>query len=138
MSESAGLHLDWSAVVGSGFVVTVLILALIERLRRVFATKQDLNGLGQKFNALETLYIQVREATDSARADIAGIRAEQRMLAERVTEQVIRPLERLSQKVKEVSEAQVRQATAFEHLDRAMVRGAEAQGSPPPLRRRNG
>lgn len=138
MSESAGIHLDWSAVAGSGFVITVLILALVERLRRVFATKQDLNGLGQKFNALETLYIQVREATDSVRADVASIRAEQRMLAERITEQVIRPLERLSQKVEEVSETQVRHATALEHLDRAMTRGAEARPGTHHARRRNG
>lgn len=137
MSGYTGLHLNWSAVAGSGFVATVLMLALVERLRRVFATKHDLNGLGQKFSALETLYIQVREAADDARAGVAAIRTEQRVLSERITEQVIRPLERLSQKVEDLSEAQVRQATALEHLDRALTRGDEPRSGNQNQRRRN-
>jgi len=137
MSGYTGLQMDWSVVAGSGFVATVLMLALVERLRRVFATKQDLNGLGQKFNALETLYIQVREAADDARSGVVTIRTEQRVLSERITEQVIRPLERLSQKVEDLNEAQVRQATALEHLDRALTRNDEPRSGNQNPRRRN-
>ncbi|HEX8362160.1 MAG TPA: hypothetical protein VF613_18720 [Longimicrobium sp.] len=136
MTGESGLYLDWSVVVGGGFGVTVLMLALVERLRRVFATKQDLNGLGQKFNAIETLYIQVRESADDARAGVAAVRAENRALAERITDQVVRPLERLTLKMEELNETQVRQAATLEHLDRLLSSDRETRSGSLHQRRR--
>jgi hypothetical protein len=68
MTPQAIHTLDWTAFAGGGFVVSVLFLALVERLRRTFATRQEVNGLGEKFNALQSLFLQVREATDEAHA----------------------------------------------------------------------
>jgi hypothetical protein len=42
MIEASALMLDWPAVVGGGFVVSVLFLALVERLRRTFVARAEL------------------------------------------------------------------------------------------------
>lgn len=125
MNSHTALALDWSAVAGSGFVMSVLLLALVEKLRRTFATQHDLNGLGEKFNALENLYIQVRESADEARAGVGAIRAEQRHQWERINEQVIRPLERITEKLEDLGETQVAQKATLEHLGRWLDRGDE-------------
>lgn len=128
--------LDWSTIAGSGFVMSVLLLALVERLRRTFATRDDLNGLGQKFSALEDLYIQVREATDEARAEIREVRTEQRHQWERINTQVIQPLERITLHLKELSETQAVQTAALKHLDRWLDRVEERHGAPTLFPRR--
>lgn len=116
MGEQAAFTLDWQALAGSGFVSGVLFLALVERLRHTFATRQELNGLGQKFNALETLFIQVREVADEAHASASAVRAEQKHQWERITEQVIRPLERITDKLEAVGEAQAAQSSTLDHI----------------------
>ena len=134
--------LDMLALVGGGTAATVLLLALVERLRRTFATRQDLNGLGDRVAALQTLYLQVREGVDDARERIATTEAEQRHQWERIAEQVIRPLERITDKLEGVAEAQAAQAAALEHigfrLDRAdgQQRGTAAADFPPTNTRR--
>jgi len=135
--SNGAFSLDWETVASSGFVVGVLFLALVERLRRTFATKQDLNGLGQKFNALENLYIQVRDAVDEARDHTIEVRAEQRAQAERIDEGVIATLIRLTEKVDQLAEGLAGQRAAVEHIGRRLDRVEECLDSRlPPTRRR--
>ncbi|HEV2147526.1 MAG TPA: hypothetical protein VGR37_09015 [Longimicrobiaceae bacterium] len=116
MSSNAVLTLDWPAIAGSGLMVSVLLLALVERLRRTFATRQDLDGFGDRLNALQSLYLQVREAADEARDRSVNVQAEQKYQWERIAEQVIRPLERITDKLESVSEIQAAQTASLEHL----------------------
>ena len=137
VSSDTALTIDWPALAGSGFVATVLLLALVERLRRTFATRHDLNGLGDRLNALQTLYIQVREAADDARDQASACRAEQKHQWERVADQVIKPLERITEKLENVSEIQAAQTATLEHIGKWLDRHPEPRGeSRNPTRRK--
>lgn len=116
------MTLDWPALVGSGLVTTVIFLALVERLRRTFATQVDLNGLGDRVNAMQTLYIQLRESNDEFRTRLATLESEQKHQWERVAELVIRPLERITEKLEVVSEIQVAQKSTLEHIEKRLDR----------------
>jgi hypothetical protein len=126
---------DVSTLVGSGFIVSVLLLALVERLRRTFATRQELNGFGDRLTALQSLYLQVREGVDEARERAAATEAEQRHQWERIAEQVIRPLERITEKLEDTSEAQAAQAAVLEQIGRRLDRADEPRSG--PTRRRS-
>lgn len=112
-------NLDISVLLGSGFVAAVLLLALVERLRRTFATRQEMNGVCEKFNALQSLYLQVRETADGARARAIANQAEQKNQQERLAGQVVR-MERLAKKLESVGEAQAAHEVALEHLGRRL------------------
>ena len=138
MSRDAVFSLDWAAVAGSGFVVTVLLLALVERLRRTFAARQDLDGVGTRVNALQALYLQTREAADEARERSAVAEREQLRQWERVADQVIRPLERVTEKLEAVSEIQAAQAATLEQLGRRLDRTDDGRTPPTIQTRRRG
>lgn len=129
----APVQLSWAGLLGSGAVATVLLLALVERLRRTFATRADLNGVGERMNALQAVQAQLREAVDETRERLAAVEAEQKHQWERVAEQVIRPLERITEKLESVGEAQAAQAAALEHIGKWLDRVDPAQNN-----RRNG
>lgn len=128
MSTNPVIGIDWPTAAGSGFVAATLFLALVEKLRRTFATRQDLNGLGDRVNALQSLYIQVREAVDEARELAGAAQAEQKHQWERVAEQVIRPLERITEKLETVSEIQAAQTASLEHIGKWLDRTDEHRG----------
>lgn len=125
MNGERMLALDWSAVAGSGWVATVLLLALVERLRRTFAARPELNALREQIVAVEAQCAQARQAAEEARSRAQAGQAEQRHHWERVNEQVLRPLERIAAKLEGVAEAQVAQAAALEHLERWLGREGE-------------
>lgn len=138
---SDGITLDWPAVAGGGFVVGVLFLALVERLRRTFATRQELNGLGERLNGLQTLYVQLRDAMDEGRDQVMEARAEQRHQAERMgrlAEQIGRPFERLTEKLEALAAVQVAQNAALEQAERRLARVEECLpgGTQPVVRRK--
>ena len=126
VSDTPLYTIHWSDVVGGGLVGSILLLALVERLRRVFATRADLNGLGDRVNVLHATHTQLRESVDEARERLSMVENEQRHHLERVAAQVIRPLERITEKLENVMEAQAAQAASLEHivkrLDRMDVR----------------
>lgn len=130
MSSLSEWRVDVSTLVGSGFIVSVLLLALVERLRRTFATRQELNGFGDRLTALQSLYLQVREGVDDARERIVATEAEQRHQWERIAEQVIRPLERITDKLEGVAEVQAAQAAALEHIGARLDRADGQHGAP--------
>jgi hypothetical protein len=133
MMPEAVQTLDWTAFAGGGAVVSVLFLALVERLRRTFATRQELNGLGQKFNALENLYIQARDAADEAHDRVVSLEREQKHQWERIAELVIRPLEKITDKLEVVGEAQAAHAEALDHIVQRLDR---IDSTPNPRTRR--
>jgi len=126
---------DVPTLAGSGFALGVLLLALVERLRRTFATRQELNGVGDRLNALQSLYLQVREAADEARERVGATEAEQKHQWERIAEQVIRPLERITEKLEATSEAHAAQAAVLEQIGKRLDRTDEPRSS--PTRRRS-
>ncbi len=132
MNASPGWTVDVPMLVGSGTAATVLLLALVERLRRTFATRQELNGFGDRLMAMQSLYLQVREGVDEARERIAATEAEQRHQWERIAEQVIRPLERITDKLEGVAEVQAAQAAALEHIGARLDRADGQRGTPVP------
>lgn len=130
-SSPPGWNLDVSALLGSGFAASVLLLALVEWLRRTFATRQELNGVRESLQALQSLYLQVRETADEARSRASAAQAEQKHRWERIAEQVIRPLERITDKLEGVAEIQAAQAAALDQIGRRLDR-ADNQPSTPP------
>jgi hypothetical protein len=111
------VQFDWSFIVGSGFVVAVLLLALVERLRHTFATKDDLNGLGQRVHALEDRYDQWQRLIEDTRESVRTLESEQRHQVDRVNRQVIDPLQRITTKLEEVAAAQISQAAAVRKVE---------------------
>ena len=118
MSSATVLGMDWPAVVGSGFVVTVLLLALVERLRRTFATRVEVDGLSEKLTALELRSDGLRAGNDVLRERVTGVETEQKHQWERMDEVGIRPLQRVLRKLEGLGEQQVAQAAALAELER--------------------
>lgn len=56
-----------SALLGSSVGIAVMFLALVEGLRRTFATRQDLHGLAQRMAAMEAICLQARATAEEAR-----------------------------------------------------------------------
>lgn len=129
MSSSLSGDAFISVIVGSGFVLTVLLLALVERLRRTFATRQELNDLGDKFNALQSLCFQVRETANEARDRAKAAENEQKNQSERISQQVIRPLERTTHRLEAVCEAQAAQATALSYISKRLDQADACRGA---------
>lgn len=113
-----------------------MLLALVERLRRTFATRQDLNGLGDRLTALQSLYLPLRETADELRERLVASEAEQRHQWERIAVQVIRPLERITDKLEGVAEVQAAQTASLEHIGQRLDR-TDAQGGVRPTRTRS-
>ncbi len=135
MTSDVVLTLGWPEIAGSGFALTMSFLALVERLRRTFATRADLNGVGERFTALESLYLQVREAADEARERAGSVEIAQRHQWERVAELVIRPLEKITDKLEVVGEAQAAHAVALENILQRLDRIDEVPVKPTNRRR---
>jgi hypothetical protein len=135
MTSDVVLTLGWPEIAGSGFALTMAFLALVERLRRTFATRADLNGVGERFTALESLYLQVREAADEARERVGSVELAQKHQWERVAELVIRPLEKITDKLEVVGEAQAAHAVALENILQRLDRIDEVPAKPTNRRR---
>lgn len=131
--ETTIVSLRWADLLGGGVVAGIFLLALTERLRRTFATRNDLNGLGERQNALQGQAGELRKLQDELRERVAALESEQKNQAERVVTQVIRPLERITEKLENVSRAQAAQATALEHIGEWLGRldHGRAPGRPP-------
>jgi hypothetical protein len=115
--------LDWTELAGGGLLASVLLMALVERLRRTFATRTDLNGLGDRMNDLQAAWVLVRETAEEARELSARVQHDQQHQWARVAEQVIRPLERITEKLETLSVAQAAQAASLEQIGRRMDLG---------------
>ncbi|MDB4948902.1 MAG: hypothetical protein JWM27_1551 [Gemmatimonadetes bacterium] len=120
MSNESIVTLHWSDLAGGGVVASILLLALVERLRRTFATRADLNGLGDRVTGLHDQVVHVADTADAAEALATRVQAEQKHQWVRVAEQVMRPLERITEKLESVSVAQAAQAAAMEQISRRL------------------
>ena len=74
------------ALFDTSVAIAVAFLALVEGLRRTFATRQDLHGIAQRIAALEALCMQAQLTADEAR--------ERARIAQALLEQMERRLER--------------------------------------------
>ncbi len=108
--------LDWSAIAGSGIVISALTRALVEQLRQTFASRQELNSLGERLSALENHCLQMRETANENREQVHTAEREQRQQWERIAEQVIGPLGRITERLEALSAAQAAQATLLDQL----------------------
>lgn len=80
------------------------------------ATREEVNGCGERVTALTAVVAQVRELGDSNRDDIRTLQIEQRHQWERISEQIITPLDRITDRLETVSLTQERQAATLEHI----------------------
>lgn len=136
MMSTPILTLDWPAIAGGGFVASVLFLALVERLRRTFVSRDELVVLMKKLDTMQGLYLQVREAAEDARARAATLQAEQERQWERVAEQVVAPLYRITERLDAVCEAQAAHATALDYLGKRLEPAAGVRHPRRTLRRK--
>lgn len=81
-----------------------------------FATTADLNGCGERVTGLTSVVAQIRELGDSNRDDIRTLQIEQRHQWERISAQIITPLDRITDRLEAVSLTQERQAATLEHI----------------------
>ena len=106
--------------IGTGAVF--LLLALMNRLRRVFATLKELNQCSNHLMALQTLYLQVRHTNEHTHERIAAAEAERALQWERTQEQVLRPLERVTEKLEAAVAVQEARAVTLDELSQRMER----------------
>src|SRR5690606_24311196 len=89
----------FGGLVGGGVIYRVIIAALENRLRDTFATKSDVNALGTRVNAFESVVLQNREAADKANDRVTLLEQRQAMhferITERISEEVKAPMERM-------------------------------------------
>jgi hypothetical protein len=117
-------------VAGSGFVAAVLLAALVERLRRTFATRREVSALDRRVGEVEALQASLRQANEQARSELSELRAEQRRDRERVGERAIRPLERVTEKLQAMAEIQAGQAVILDELSRRVHHAGERAALP--------
>lgn len=109
-------------LLGGGVLYRLVLGALENRLRTTFATRRELNAVGDRVNALETVVVQARDQADHAneRVTLMEERAHQqwKQITERLSEVVVRPLERLTERLEKIGEEQVRQQEQIKTLFR--------------------
>lgn len=122
------LYIVLGGLIGGGAIGGILWHALQNRLRdqfverdelfdaagdRKFAKLKDVNDMGSRVNGLETVAIQARDRADEAADGVAVLDERQRQHWERVTEQIVRPLERVAERMELMGKEQARQAEAL-------------------------
>jgi hypothetical protein len=91
-------------------------LAIKGWLAKSFATKDELNGYGDRLNAFSSIVMQVRELSDSNRDDIRSLQAEIRHQWERISAETIDPLRRITDDLQTLSTTQAKQTGILEML----------------------
>lgn len=113
-----------SGLIGGGSLAALLFRGLRDRLREDlrddYASRSDLNHVGSRLNAFENIVIQVRERADTNHDAILRIEERHEQQWERITErladQVIKPLERLVERLDEMSRRQERHDAEIQNL----------------------
>ena len=116
MDTRSLLLLDWSALAGGGFVATVAFLALVERLRRTFSTRQEFSSLAERVDALQRLCAGLEETSIQATERSRIMERDQKEQWKRLTDQVLRPLQRTTTKLEGVKEAQAGHAATLDQI----------------------
>lgn len=116
MTNQSLLLVDWSALLGGGVVATVAFLALVERLRRTFSTRQELASLAEKVDSLQRLCADLEETSLQAAERSRMVERDQKQQWRRLADQVLRPLQRTTAKLEGVKEAQAGQAATLDQI----------------------
>lgn len=117
MSGAADLLVSAVAGIVAGAITPfVLLWALRGKLLDWFATRHDLDGIGERANALETLVVQHRERMDEQRERLDRITAKQEHQWERIHHGFLEPLRGLVVDVREIRDEQIRQGETVRHM----------------------
>lgn len=126
MHADLSVALNGTVVAVGGAAASVLVLALMERLRRTFATRQDLDALGERLRALEGACREAREAAAEVCDRQEAAQREHRLSGERLVEQWLRPLERAVERLEAAQASQATHATLLAQLARRLPPAAVA------------
>lgn len=97
-------------------VISVILLAVLrDRFRTTFATRDELNGLGGKLHAFESLAIQIRERADAAHALAERAVDHGEHIEERMRE-MKGPMENLAAEMRQTREAIILLQAEIRHL----------------------
>lgn len=126
MHSDLSLALNGTTIAAGGVAASVLLLALVERLRRTFATRQDLDALGERLRALEGACREAREAAEEVCDRLGETQREHRLHGERLVEQWLRPLERAVERLEAAQTGQAAHAALLSQLARRFPSSAVA------------
>lgn len=110
MNEALSLVLSavLGSVLGGGALYKIVLSALTNHMRQEFATAKDVDRVGDRVNALETVAMSAKETADHANDRAGLLEQNQHTQWERITEQVIKPLERITERLEKLTERQIR------------------------------
>lgn len=120
MHADLSVALNGTVVAVGGAAASVLVLALVERLRRTFATRQDLDALGERLRALEGACREAREAAAEVCDRLEETQREHRLHGERLVEQWLRPLERAVERLETAQTSQAAHAALLSQVARRL------------------
>lgn len=122
----------WELIV----IVYGALMTLAEvRFRRIFATEKDLQGVSGRADAMQTLYLQLREASEKHERELAELRIGQQRQWQDIAERVIAPLDRISERTNDMAEQQAAITTTLEHVCDWLKQANIPSPAPRPPRR---
>ena len=98
-----------------GVASAIIVAVLRERFRTTFATRDELNGIGAKHHAFETLLIQTRDRADAAHA-LAERALQHGERVDREVNRVLDEMKTLTSEMRQTREAMVRLEEGIKHL----------------------
>ena len=121
---------DGSVIAASGFAA-VLLAALVERLRRTFATRHEVAALRRRGEALQKQCSSTRELSLRAYNRADATHAELERERERLNGHVLVPLQRGAAKLESIGEMAASHASTLRHLEGRLGAVEEAFRSSP-------
>lgn len=126
MDRTDIIALVLSAVIGGlvsgGAITAVFYRALKDKLigdmKPIFAKRSDLNGLGGKFDGMETVIVQIRDTVDENSDKILRLQESERHR----WEPMVKVIEDIGKQLSKHSEAITRSTTILERLERRIDR----------------
>lgn len=111
---------EWGAVIGILVTIgSVGLLALDERMRRKFAARDDLNALGKKVDANQTLFVQLDDRVGAVETEMQVMQERTTQQWERISERVeeaARTMDSVTLRLERMAEKQEQQAIRLERL----------------------
>ena len=108
---------DGSVIAASGLAAAVLLAALVERLRRTFATRHEVAALRRRVEALQKQSSSTRELSLRAYNRAEAMHTELDRERERSNGHVLLPLQRGAAKLESIGEMVASHASTLRHLE---------------------
>lgn len=120
----------FGGIVGGGVIWKFGMNALVNELRQTFATKDDLSEQEARLDAHEQAIALNKESVDQTNQRFAIMEERNHQQWERVTEklseQIIKPLEKITDRMETISQQLAGHAREFEHVWRELERRRDA------------